>query len=62
MSGAIEWAPRAWQAGEPHDPFSVAAVGLALLHTRDMAVHDGRLALRTYVQIGIAVWIEYLTS
>ena len=61
VSGAVEWAPRSWQA-EPWDQSSVSSVGLGLLHARVAAVHDGRQALTAYVDAGVALWLNYLTS
>lgn len=61
-SGAMEWAPRSWQAAEPFDPASVTAVGTALLHNRASAVHDGRVALERFVRNGVRLWVDYLTA
>jgi hypothetical protein len=58
---ALEWTPRSWQA-EPHDPASVARVGLGLLHDVAGAVHDGRAALKAYVAAGTRLWLDYLTG
>ena len=58
---AMDWCPKSWYC-EPHDPSSVARVGLSLLHDRVGAVHDGRVALTDYVEHGIPQWINYLTS
>lgn len=60
VTGAVEWTPPEWQA-EPWDQASVAHVGMALLHDRTGAIHDGRRALTEYVKNGLARWIEYLT-
>jgi glycosyltransferase involved in cell wall biosynthesis len=61
VSPAVEWVPRQWWA-EPWDQASVAHVGMALLHDRTGAVHDGREALTDYVENGIARWKAYLCS
>lgn len=62
VGNCIEWAPRSWQTTEPFDPASIAAVGMALLHSRASAVHDGRTALTAYVKAGVARWLEHLTA
>jgi glycosyltransferase involved in cell wall biosynthesis len=62
VTGAMEWAPRSWQCSEPYDPMNIATVGMALLHSRDMAVHDGRVALTSFVKSGVMRWLEYLTA
>ena len=43
-------------------PASVAATGMALLHSQGAAVHDGRQALISYVDVGTAAWIKFLTA
>jgi hypothetical protein len=59
---AMEWAPRSWQAPDPADPESVATVGMAMLHNRSAAVHDGRRALTDYVAAGVQRWLFHLTQ
>jgi glycosyltransferase involved in cell wall biosynthesis len=61
VTGAVEWAPRTWWS-DPWDQASVAHVGMALLHDRIGAVHDGRQALTDYVETGTQRWISYLTK
>jgi glycosyltransferase involved in cell wall biosynthesis len=60
VTGAMEWAPRTWWADEPWDQASVAHVGMALLHNRVGAIHDGRQELADYVETGTRKWIDYL--
>jgi hypothetical protein len=62
VTSAMEWAPRSWMAADPHDPASVAAIGLSLLHSRASAIHDGRRALIDFTDRGIALWVRYLTQ
>lgn len=57
----MNWTPPHWWA-KPHDPSSVMRVGLALLHDRAGAVHDGREALTEFVAHGTQCWINYLTQ
>jgi hypothetical protein len=57
---AMEWAPKYWQVSDTHDPFAIAHAAMALLHDPH-AMHDGRQALRRYVDQGIDRWIRYLT-
>ena len=61
-SGCIEWSPPSWQAPQTFAPASVAATGMALLHSQGAAVHDGRQALISYVDVGTAAWIKFLTA
>jgi glycosyltransferase involved in cell wall biosynthesis len=62
VTGALEWAPRSWQATQPEDPASIANIGLAMLHNRASAVADGRKALRSFVKQGTGLWLEYLVA
>lgn len=62
VGNCIEWAPRSWQTVEPFDPASAAAIGMALLHSRESAVHEGRRALVDFVDAGVQRWIRYLTA
>lgn len=61
VTGAMEWTPRQWWS-EPWDQASVAHVGMALLHDRTGAVHEGRAALTEFVKNGLRLWIEYLCA
>lgn len=62
VTSAMEWAPRSWVCHDPSDPAAVMRVGLALLHDRSGAVHDGRVALEAYLQNALRCWIDYLTK
>lgn len=62
VTDALEWSPKSWQAHDPADPESVAAVGLGLLANRAAAVHDGRRALTDYVAAGVRRWLDYLCA
>lgn len=62
VTSAMEWAPPSWMARDPHDPASVAAVGLSLLHSRIAVVQEGRVALREFVDRGVRRWIDYFTA
>lgn len=62
VTSAMEWAPHEWIAQYPHDPASIAAIGLALLHDRAGAVAEGRRALSEFVAAGVQRWIAYLTA
>jgi hypothetical protein len=61
VTGAMEWTPRQWWS-EPWDQADVAHVGMALIHDRLGAVHDGRRALCEYVDNGITRWKNYLCT
>lgn len=59
---AMEWLPMEWRCREPFDQASVFYAGLALLHDRVGAIHDGRQAIEEFVSNGTRIWVEYLTD
>lgn len=58
-TSAIEWTPRSWWAS-PEDPSDIMTVGIGLLHGSAHAVHEGRVALEKYVQLGLHRWLDYV--
>lgn len=61
VTRAMEWTPSNWWA-DPHDPASVAAIGMSMLHNNVGAVHAGRLALGRFVDAGLVAWRNFLTG
>jgi hypothetical protein len=57
-SSAVSWAPSRWQANSD-DPLDVAEVAENLLCSSS-AIHDGRKALKGYVDNGLLVWRRWL--
>lgn len=60
VTGAMEWAPRAWQSTEPFDPSNIASIGVQLMHDRLGAIYQGRDYLSSFVSHGTTLWVNYL--
>ena len=58
VSDAIEWAPADWKS-EPDNPFSIARIAHRLIIDPDAGA-DGFNALKTYNEIGLGAWKQWL--